>query len=149
MFKLAIPEETDPESEKMENEGDVAVNLLDAQFYDEKQLVLVLQTAGTAGTGTFFAHITLQGELNLCVERRAIGLFNFVDPEYHKVPDLGPSLDMEVEILQRFADGTVSSPTSHGMESHRFTASLAGLGIGQLPTDQHEGGCKHSFLGRE
>jgi hypothetical protein len=59
MFNLVIPKEVDSESERMENEDSVTVNLLDAQFYDDNQLVLVLQTVGTAGTGTFLAHIAL------------------------------------------------------------------------------------------
>jgi len=59
MFNLVLPKEADSESEKMENEDSVAVNLLDAQFYDDKQLVLVLQTVGSGGAGTFLAHIAL------------------------------------------------------------------------------------------
>jgi hypothetical protein len=108
MYNLVFPKEVDSESEKMENEDGVAVNLLDAQFYDDKQLVLVLQTVGTAATGTFWALIALQDLLNPRIERRAIALFNFVDSEYHLVSALGPSLDMEADILQRFAEGTVS-----------------------------------------
>jgi hypothetical protein len=49
--------------------------------------------------------------LNPRIERRAIALFNFVDSEYHLVSVLGPSIDMEADILQRFADATVSSHT--------------------------------------
>ena len=57
MLELAFPEETDSGSEKMENEENVAVNLLDAQFYDDKQLALVMQTSGEAGTGTILAEL--------------------------------------------------------------------------------------------
>lgn len=59
MFNLVLPKEADSESDKMEKEDTVAVNLLDAQFYDDKQLVLVLQTLGGAGTGTFLPTIAL------------------------------------------------------------------------------------------
>ena len=39
----------------MENEEAIAVNLLDAQFYDDEQVALVLQTAREAGTGKLLA----------------------------------------------------------------------------------------------
>jgi hypothetical protein len=67
--------------------------------------------------------------LNPRIERRAIALFNFVDSEYHLVSALGPSLDMEVDILQRFADGTVSSLIIRVVESKRFAAPFSGFDI--------------------
>jgi len=67
--------------------------------------------------------------LNPRIERRAIALFNFVDSEYHLVSTLGPSLDMEADILQRFADGTVSSPVTRVVEFKGFAVPLAGFDI--------------------
>jgi len=55
MLKLGFPEGADSEPEKMENEEAIAVNLLDAQFYDDEQVALVLQTAREAGTGKLLA----------------------------------------------------------------------------------------------
>lgn len=87
MLKIAFPED-DSASERMENEDPIVTNILDAQFYDDKQLALVMQTTAAGET-----------------ERRAIALLSFADQEYHPIDLPGPSLDVEADIVQRFNDG--------------------------------------------
>lgn len=103
MFYVVFPEEGS-ESEKMDNEDSFAMNILDAQFYDDKQLVLVLQTVGTPGIGS---NPMLVSGSNSSLERRAVTLLNFLDQEYQFVTIPSSSLDIEAEIIQRFNEGTV------------------------------------------
>ena len=108
MLSPLFPEE-DSESESMDSEDGVAVNILDAQFYDDKQLVLVLQTVGTADNG-IISPLTCVCVLTQCLERRAIVMLNFVDQEYQPITVLGPSLDIEADIIQQFDGGMVRNP---------------------------------------